>query len=209
MPYDPSATLRKQIRTSLSSSLKNLRPNEASEEGSYLDCLLLHSPLPTIEETLQAWDLLESYVPYTIRSLGISNVTLPVLRQVYEHALIKPSVVQNRFYPQTRYDVPLRAFCREHGIMYQSFWTLTGNPELLKSKPVISLAEASRVDRSVALYALVMDLGVMVLNGTTSSEHMRQDLQGVKCVGQWATSHPAEWKAVQENFKTITERIAS
>ncbi|KAI4656865.1 uncharacterized protein J4E78_006756 [Alternaria triticimaculans] len=138
MPYDPEAPLYTQMHTSVASSLRNLRYNESDDE-SYVDCLLLHSPLPTIDQTLQAWKLLESYVPDKIRSLGISNVSLPILQAIHENATIKPSVVQNRFYPQTRYDVPLRAFCREHDIMYQSFWTLTGNPSLIRSEPVTAL----------------------------------------------------------------------
>jgi diketogulonate reductase-like aldo/keto reductase len=201
MPYDPEAPLETQIHTSVGSSLKHLR--HEAEDKSYVDCLLLHSPLPTVEKTLQAWTLLESYVPTRIRSLGISNVTLPVLQAIYEKATVKPSVVQNRFYPQTRYDVPLRAFCTERNIMYQSFWTLTGNPSLLKSKPVNALAHATNVALSVALYALVMEQGVMVLNGSTSTEHMREDLQGVLSVREWAMSHPLDFVSINEGFKSL------
>jgi diketogulonate reductase-like aldo/keto reductase len=193
MPYDPNAPLEDQLRTSVASSLKNLRPTEDSQEGSYLDCLLLHSPLPTIDQTLQAWQLLETYVPHQIKALGISNVTLPVLREIYNTSTVKPSVVQNRFYTQTRYDGPLRAFCRDHGVTYQSFWTLTGNPKLLKSKPVIELAQAAEVSVPTALYALVMDLGVEVLNGTTAAEHMHEDLEGIGRVRNWAVSNPRQW----------------
>ena len=57
MPYDPDAPLDTQIHTSVASSLKNLRYND-SDNVSYVDCLLLHSPLPTIDQTLQAWKLL-------------------------------------------------------------------------------------------------------------------------------------------------------
>lgn len=180
MPYDPSSPLETQIHTSVASSLQNLRTTEDPEQGAYLDCLLLHSPLPTLEQTLQAWKLLESYVPNKIRSLGISNVTLPVLEAIYKSSTTKPSVVQNRFYPQTGFDVALRAFCTSHDITYQSFWTLTGNPALLRSEPVVSLAQYCAVELPVALYALVMNAGIMVLNGTTSASHMRQDLDDCK-----------------------------
>ncbi|CAO2647533.1 Nn.00g084550.m01.CDS01 [Neocucurbitaria sp. VM-36] len=205
MPYDPSAPLESQVHTSIASSLKNLRPKEESEEDSYLDCLLLHSPLPTIELTLQAWALLESYVPERIHSLGISNVTLPILQAVYEKSTIKPSVVQNRFYPQTRFDVPLRMFCKEHGITYQSFWTLTGNPALLKSKPVVALAQTAGIDQSLALYALVMELGIVVLNGTTSTAHMQEDFEGIRRVREWSLSHAQEWAQISHAFKSLID----
>lgn len=205
MPYDPNAPLENQIHTSVASSLKNLRSHEESEEGTYLDCLLLHSPLPTLEKTLEAWRLLETYVPHKIKALGISNVTLPVVREIYNTCNIKPSVVQNRFYAQTRYDGPLRAFCREHGIVYQSFWTLTGNPKLVKSKPVQELAQAAEVSVPTALYALAMELGIEVLNGTTSVEHMQDDLEGIQRVRNWASTNRRLWTQSCNAFRTLTE----
>jgi diketogulonate reductase-like aldo/keto reductase len=203
MPYDPNASLDDQIKTSVTSSFTNLRQGDDSKKETYIDCLLLHSPLPTIEQTLQAWKLLESYVPNQIRTLGISNVTLPILQSIFENSTVKPSVVQNRFYPQTRYDVPLRAFCREREITYQSFWTLTGNPALLESQVVTKLAQAAEIDLPVALYALVGELGIEVLNGTTDKEHMRGDLEGVGKVREWAGRHSNEWAGYCTAFRGL------
>lgn len=203
MPYDPASPLDVQIQTSVQSSLMNLRTSDLADDTSYVDCLLLHSPLPTIDMTLQAWRLLESYVPTSIRSLGISNVTLPVLEILYQEASIKPSVVQNRFYAKTRFDVPIRNFCKERGIMYQSFWTLTGDPALLKSGPVSALAQASSVTKATALYALTMDLGVTPLNGTTSREHMQEDFEGIERVREWATAYPGEWQGISSQYQAI------
>ena len=156
-----------------------------------------------MEQTLQAWDVLESYVPDKIRTLGISNVTLPVLQAIYENSTIKPSVVQNRFYSKTMFDVPLRKFCKEHDITYQSFWTLTGNPTLLKSQPVRDLAQAAEVSPAMALYALVIDLGVVVLNGTTSVEHMREDLDGIRQIRDWVTSNSQSWAKISQDFSSL------
>ena len=205
MPYHPLDPLDVQVHTSVASSLLNLLPGEDLNERSYVDCLLLHSPLPTVEQTMEAWQLLESYVPDKIRTLGISNVTLPILQYIYEHSTIKPSVVQNRFYPQTKYDVPLRAFCCEHGISYQSFWTLSGNPKLLRSKPVTSITQATGVSESVALYALVSDLGIIALNGTKSSKHMNDDLAGIQDIHEWAENHEKQWLQATLAFKKLIE----
>lgn len=203
MPYDPNAPLDVQIKTSVASSLRNLRHQNESTDSSYIDALVLHSPLPTIEENLQAWKLLESYVPQEIRTLGISNVTLPILQAIYDNSNIKPSMVSNRFYADTQYDVPLRAYCRQHRIAYQSFWTLTCNPALLRSEPVDSLMKAAIVDRAVALYALVSSLDVEVLNGTTSKEHMRDDLDGMVKVQDWAAQNAQQWAATTRSFREL------
>lgn len=205
IPYDPKASLETQIRTSVASSLQNLRPSEPkeSERESYIDCLLLHSPLPTVQQTIEAWKILESYVPDQIRALGISNTDLPVLKAVYETAKVKPSVVQNRFYGATRYDVPLRKFCRENDIVYESFWTLTGNPKILSSEPVQQLSQLAGVSKEVVMYSLVIELGIAPLNGTTNAQHMKEDLEHVVRLRNWTFVYADKWKGIVDAFKAL------
>jgi diketogulonate reductase-like aldo/keto reductase len=199
----------KQVNTSLTSSFANLRPraDPVSASDTYLDCVLLHSPLATIDLTLEAWRELESFVPHRVRALGISNVPLPTLQALYSTARIKPSVVQNRFHARTRFEVDLRKYCRENGIIFQSFWTLTGNPEVLKSEPVVRLSREAGVSRESAMYALVMELGdgVAVLNGTTSEEHMIGDFKEVTNVKNWSFVYAGKWNEIVEGFRAIVE----
>eukprot|EP00899_Mesostigma_viride_P008605 jgi/Mesvir1/17746/Mv12098-RA.1 len=109
--------------------------------------------------------------------LGISNCyDLPVLQQLYDAAVVKPSVVQNRFYDSSHYDVPLRAFCRAKGIMYQSFWTLTANPHVLEDRRVVAMAKSHQKTPAQIFFAFVMRLGITPLTGTKSVQHMQQDL---------------------------------
>src|ERR1700761_6176230 len=105
MPYDPHVPLEQQIHSSVASSLQNLRPAESPDslKESYVDCLLLHSPLRTLDETIVAWKLLETYVPHNIRSLGISNTNYDTLRGLYQSVNIPPATVQNRFHAETGY----------------------------------------------------------------------------------------------------------
>jgi diketogulonate reductase-like aldo/keto reductase len=208
MPYDASQPLEQQIHASIASSLKNLTFPGSGEP--YIDCLVLHSPLRTIEETLRAWKVFESYVPSKIRTLGISNTTIDVLESIFREATVKPSVVQNRFYPATQWDVPLRGFCRERGIVFQSFWTLTGNPGLMKSKVVTEMAETLKEvgiadEKALALYSLVLGLeGTSVLNGTTNKERMAGDLASLRTVGATIEGLWKEkWKGWLEEFKDL------
>ncbi|KAI9858829.1 MAG: hypothetical protein M1813_007296 [Trichoglossum hirsutum] len=207
MPYDPSSPIPEQVRASVASSLHNFRPVATNdEEETYLDCLVLHSPLPTLAQTLEAWEVLEEYVPHKIRNLGISNVGLATLQPLFAVAKVKPAVVQNRFYPQTKFDVAVRRFCRENNIVYQSFWTLTANPKLLTSEPVGSLVTEAAVDNEVALYCLVLGLGnTVILDGTTSEERMKGDLQGLDNVRKWidAEANRQTWDSILLRFKAL------
>lgn len=202
LPYNPSDSITSQVQSSIASSLSNLRHGHSVKEA-YIDCLVLHSPLPTFSETLEAWSAMSAYVPSRIRKLGISNVTLPVLRSLCEDVDVKPQVVQNRFYAQTAYDVPIRKFCRDNGIEYQGFWTLTANPALVRSQLVAELAAVSGVEAAVALYALVQAMEIVVLNGTQG--HMETDLAGLRKLEVWTgrEGNPEAWRRFVEGFRRL------
>ncbi|KAL2810134.1 NADP-dependent oxidoreductase domain-containing protein [Aspergillus granulosus] len=207
MPYNPKDSITDQVHASVKSSLYNLRPSAAPESAdeAYIDTLVLHSPLPTMAQTLEAWTALETYVPRVIRNLGISNTTLPILRELSSLAKVKPAVVQNRFYGGTQFDVPLRAYCRERQLVYQSFWTLTANPELVRSEPVVSLSKEAGVSSAVALYGLVLGLAhTTILNGTTKKAHMEEDLAELKKLEQFSSENPKDWQSHLEDFQQLT-----
>ena len=172
IPYDPRASLTDQVAQSCEVSLENLRTH-------YVDSLVLHSPFPRDEQTFEAWRALEERVDRgSVRQLGISNCySLDILRALHGASRIKPAVVQNRFYAETGYDRELRAFCREQGIVYQSFWTLTANPKLLAADVVQSLASAYGRTPEQILFRYLTQVDVVPLTGTTSESHMRQDLE--------------------------------
>jgi hypothetical protein len=75
----------------------------------------------------------------------------------------------------------------------------------LKSDAVISLAKSAGVNSAIALYALVMDLDIVVLNGTTSETHMREDIEGIKNVRQWALANEQEWEVIRSAFARLLE----
>jgi diketogulonate reductase-like aldo/keto reductase len=126
LPYDPQAPLGEQVAQSFISSQRNLQTD-------YVDGLILHSALPDRRQTMQVWTAMEQiYHAGGARQLGISNCySLVTLETLYRAADVKPAVLQNRFHSETGYDHEIRAFCRHYGISYQSFWTLTANPQLL------------------------------------------------------------------------------
>ncbi|ERT00034.1 aldo-keto reductase (AKR) [Sporothrix schenckii 1099-18] len=186
-PYDPAAPIADQVRASVESSLRNFTfplpdPQLAAsgstnpKETSYLDCLVLHSPMDTREDTLAVWTVLQTYVPHRIRSLGISNAGLGELEEVLSVAddvaaaagvsadTLRPVVVQNRLHNYRHsadpYDVGLRRFCGhpDRRIVYESFWTLTANPTLHNGQVdsgVQAVAAAAGVAPEVAFYSLV------------------------------------------------------
>lgn len=171
IPYDPKAALADQVAESIAASQRNLQTN-------YLDCVVLHSPMPTMAQTQSLWRALEAFVDTgQIRQLGISNCyRLTDLKSLFDGVRIKPTVVQNRFYADTHYDQEIRAYCRQQQIIYQSFWTLSANPDLLAHKAVTALASTYNRTGPQILFRYLTHAGVVPLTGTKSEIHMREDL---------------------------------
>lgn len=171
IPYDPKADLAAQVGQSCAASLANLKTD-------YLDCLLLHSPMAGERQTLEAWRALEATCAGGgIKQLGLSNCyDLRQLEALYAKAAVKPAVLQNRFFADTDYDLDIRAFCRERGILYQSFWTLTANPHLLEHKAVQGLALQHGRSPAQIFFRYLTQISIIPLTGTASAVHMREDL---------------------------------
>ncbi|UNI20139.1 hypothetical protein JDV02_006257 [Purpureocillium takamizusanense] len=201
-PYDLDAPLVDKVHQSVQSSLRSFT---LKGQEPYLDSLVLHSPMDTVDETLTVWKTLESYAPHRIRHLGISNTTLAILDAIYARASVKPAVVQNRFYGQTGYEADMRAYCREKGIVFQAFWTIGANRMLVQSMPVGFVAQSAGVDGVAAYYSLILGLESMtVLDGTTDAAHMTADLEGIERVGLWAEGDGAsDWEQALAAFKTM------
>eukprot|EP00312_Isochrysidales_sp_CCMP1244_P033718 CAMPEP_0202764422 /NCGR_PEP_ID=MMETSP1388-20130828/25816_1 /ASSEMBLY_ACC=CAM_ASM_000864 /TAXON_ID=37098 /ORGANISM="Isochrysis sp, Strain CCMP1244" /LENGTH=299 /DNA_ID=CAMNT_0049432887 /DNA_START=10 /DNA_END=909 /DNA_ORIENTATION=+ len=172
LPYDAAAEVEEQVKHSVAASLRNLRTD-------YLDCLLLHSPLPSHEQTLRAWRQMEAHVAAgEARALGLSNqYDAAALERLCEEASVKPSVVQNRFVEEHgRHDVAVRAVCERHGVRYQAFWALTGNRRILQGRAVREVAKAHGASAEQVWLSFVQALGITPLSGTTDPNHMAQDL---------------------------------
>jgi len=171
MPYDPKASPAEQVAQSFETSLNNLRTN-------YLDCLVLHSPLGSAGATMEVWQAMEAiFDAGGAKQLGISNCyELAQLAHLYRSAVVKPAVVQNRFYADTGYDREIRTFCRQHRILYQSFWTLTANPQVLAHGTIKALASKYRRTPAQVFFRYLTQIDIIPLTGTTSEAHMREDL---------------------------------
>lgn len=171
VPYDRQLPLREQVLESCGVSRRNLGVD-------VLDCLVLHSPMRTLDQTLTVWSAFEELVSRGwVRSLGLSNCyNIATLRAVWERAHVKPSVLQNRLYRDTGYDVELRRYCDARAMVYQSFWTLSANPHLLEGRELRRIAERHELTAAQAFYRCLTQIGIVPLVGTTSALHMTQDL---------------------------------
>jgi diketogulonate reductase-like aldo/keto reductase len=174
LPYDAAAPIALQVEQSLASSLAHLGTET-------IDSYLLHGPTHRTGLTAadwEAWRAMEAiHDSGRARLLGVSNFALEQLQLLCDRARIRPSFVQNRCYAVSRWDFRVREFCAAQGIVYQGFSLLTANRDALAHAQMVRIA--NRRDRTVSqlVFRFAVDVGILPLTGTTSADHMRQDLE--------------------------------
>jgi len=173
-PYDASADLTTQVRQSFDSSLTHLCTD-------YLDSYVLHAPFSRGglgEADWEVWAAIEGlYQSGKTKIIGISNVMAGQLRQLCERANHKPMVVQNRCFAALGWDKEVRDICQAQGIIYQGFSLLTANTEFIAEQEIQTIARRLGTGSPQIIFRFAMQIGMVPLTGTTSQQHMKEDLQ--------------------------------
>jgi len=172
-PYDASADLTTQVRQSFDSSLNHLH-------SDYLDSYVLHAPLSRRglgQADWEVWTAMEGlYHSGKTKMIGISNVTAAQLAQLCDQAKVRPMMVQNRCFAALAWDKQVREMCRAHGIIYQGFSLLTANRESFAQPEMRAIAQRVGAGLAQVIFRFAMQVGMLPLTGTTSEQHMKEDL---------------------------------
>jgi alcohol dehydrogenase (NADP+) len=162
----------------------------------YLDCYLIHTPFafqPGDEQyprnaqdepiydsgvtLVETWRAMEQLVDEgRCRSIGLSDITLPKLREIVAVARIKPAVVEVECHPYLP-EWELLDFCQQHGIVLLAFAPLGhGMEPRITDDPVIK-AIAGRVDMTPAQVALAwaVQRGAAFLTTSTNPAHIQEN----------------------------------
>ena len=110
------------------------------------------------------------------RFLGVSNVSLRHLKQMATDGAEAPAFVQNRCFARLGWDRDVRLFCRDRKIIYQGFSLLTANPAVLAHPLIASIAARGKATPAQVVFRFARTVGILPLTGTSSAEHMKQDL---------------------------------
>jgi diketogulonate reductase-like aldo/keto reductase len=189
LPYNPAASVTVQVAQSLASSLEHLATD-------HVDSYMLHGPSSSYDWTdtdAEVWDAMRKERDAgRTRLLGVSNVSLSHLQQMEAAHAELPVFVQNRCFARLGWDREVRLFCHQRKIIYQGFSLLTANPEVLQHPPLIALAAQLNATPAQVVFSFARAVGVLPLAGTSSPEHMKQDLASLKL-----TLPPDVWRAIE------------
>jgi diketogulonate reductase-like aldo/keto reductase len=177
LPYDPAAPLTTQVGQSLESSIEHLGTD-------YIDSFVLHGPASNhawTEADAEVWhSMVKQRDAGHVRLLGVSNISRAQLEQMAASHADLPTFVQNRCYAQLGWDREVREWCRENASIYQGFSLLTANVPVLRHPRLQEIAAVAHATPIQVVFAFARSIGILPLTGTTSEEHMREDLASLK-----------------------------
>ena len=161
------------MQQSFDSSLSHLHTE-------YLDSYVLHSPYSRRglgDADWEVWAAMEAlYQSGKTKMIGVSNISAPQLAELCERAKFKPMMVQNRCYARMGWDYHVREICRTQSIIYQGFSLLTANMQFINGSEIRAIAKRLNTGPAQVIFRFAMQIGMLPLTGTTSEQHMKEDL---------------------------------
>jgi len=184
----------------------------------YVDCYLIHTPFafqPGDEQDprdgqgkviydpevtlMETWSALEQLVDEgRCRSIGLSNISLEKVQELFEAARIKPAAVEVESHPYLpQWD--LLDFCRQNGVVMLAFAALGHGmePKLVENPVMTTIAQ--RVHKTPAQVALAwaVQRGTALLTTSTNPRQIQENFD--------ISTLPEE--AMQEIRDKVAERI--
>lgn len=195
LPFDKNDPYQKQVRSSVLSSLEHLHTD-------YLDSLILHGPFTPealSEEDREVWQGMESlFNEGLVKNIGVSNVSLEQLSEIYEFATVRPRFAQIRCFAVRKWEKDIRNYCNEHNIIFQGFSLLTANRQFLGGEGVRVhdrtvpklvfnnepgensvigrlMKETGKTEAQI-IFRFCRQIGILPVTGTRTIENMRLNL---------------------------------
>ena len=148
----------------------------------YIDLLLIHAPKPWTEvfahspktyneENVAVWKAMsEAYRQGKVRAIGVSNFEISDLKNLIDHAEIRPMVNQIRVHightPQE-----IIQYCKDNNILVEAF-SPNATGKLMDKPEIIRMAEKYHVSVPQLSIRYDLQLGLLPLPKSTHKAHM-------------------------------------
>ena len=143
-------------------------------DTDYIDLYLLHQPYGDV---LGAWRALEEAKEAgKLRSIGVSNQTVGILKRFLPEMHILPAVNQVECNPLFQ-QKELRTFMEEHDIVTEAWYPLGHGDQKLLTNPVLTaLAEKYRKNVGQIILRWHIQEGIVALPKATNPDHIRGNI---------------------------------
>jgi diketogulonate reductase-like aldo/keto reductase len=207
-----------RVRPAFEASLKRLQLD-------YVDLYLPHTPFafqPGEEQDprdengkviyddgvtlLDTWRALESLVDEgRARAIGLSDVSLEQVKEIFESARVKPAVVHVEAHPYLP-EWELLEFCQQNGIVLQAFSALghSSEPKLVDDPVVNSIAKRVHKTASQVLLAWGVQRGTALLTKSKTPSRIKENFD-ISRLPEDAMKEISEGIQTRQRFNSVVE----
>ena len=148
----------------------------------YLDLYLIHWPVVEghkddwAKDNLDTWRAFEElYEEGKLKAIGVSNFSIPHLKNLLENARIKPMVNQILIHPGVLLHEDM-AFCREHDILLEGYSPLSPLKVLSKDDIFNKICDNHGKSAAQVLLRFVIYSGAVPLTKTVHKSRMEENI---------------------------------
>jgi len=207
-----------RVKPAFEASLKRLQLD-------YVDLYLIHTPFafqPGEEQDprdengkviydegvtlLDTWRALENLVDEgRCKAIGLSDVSVEKVKEIFESARIKPAVVHVESHPYLpQWD--LVEFCHRNGIVFQAFAALghSSEPKLLDDPVITSIAKRVNKTPAQVLLAWAVQRGTALLTTSKTPSRIQENFD-LSTLPEDAVKEISEGIKTRQRFNAVVE----
>lgn len=145
---------------------------------SYLDGFLINAPEITVDPMVSLLNVLMKLKDQKkVRYTGVCNIaTVDVLSQLHEAVPDAIQIVQNQLHSPWDPEYKIPQYCREHGIQYNAFYSLTGSDRIIKNPFMKFIAEERETSPQEVFLQYCVQCHITPLVGARSQRNLLSSL---------------------------------
>ncbi|MBM6615724.1 aldo/keto reductase [Desemzia sp. RIT804] len=160
---------KEAVEQTITNSLENL-------ETDYIDLYLIHHPIEDEAKLKHTWEVLESFVDNgKIKSIGVSNFDIDLLKTVQQFARIQPTVNQIQSNPHT-WNNEVIEYMQQHDIVAEAWGPLSRVTDEQIAK-LDKIAENYGKNWAQVLLRYQIQRGVVVIPKSHNNERQSSNLE--------------------------------
>ncbi len=155
---------------------------------------------------LDTWKALEDLVDEgRCKAIGLSDVSLEQVRDIFDAARIKPAVVHVESHPYLP-EWELLDYCRKNGIVLQAFAALghSSEPKLLEDPVIVAIARRVNKTPAQVLLAWAIQRGTALLTTSKTPSRIKENFE-VSTLPQDAIQEISEGIKSRVRFNAVVE----
>ena len=142
----------------------------------YVDLYLIHWPTPMYDTYVETYKALETiYKDGRAKAIGVCNFDIEHLQRIIDECEVMPAVNQVECHPYLQ-QTELKAFCKEHGILFEAYSPLMNGTKVLQDPVIQEIANQYGKTPAQVILRWHLQSDVVAIPKTVTPSRMDENL---------------------------------